>query len=165
MDQQFYYALRHHFRHPQAMFNKGSLFYSHCETSHLSSCIARKTDFYDKFELNQRAHFPVKNLHNPIFSSDLSIKTGENSEKINGKIVNFTNLLKTIKSRSFGVNWKLKKKVTKSHKMSQNVTKCHKLSQNVTKVTKRHKKSQNVTKSPKNYNSPISQLFPIFSKL
>jgi hypothetical protein len=22
--------MRHHFRHPQAMFNKGSLFYSHC---------------------------------------------------------------------------------------------------------------------------------------
>jgi hypothetical protein len=28
MDQQF--TMRHHFRHPQAMFNKGSLFYSHC---------------------------------------------------------------------------------------------------------------------------------------
>jgi hypothetical protein len=24
--------MRHHFRHPQAMFNKGSLFYSHCDT-------------------------------------------------------------------------------------------------------------------------------------
>jgi hypothetical protein len=23
--------MRHHFRHPQAMFNKGSLFYSHCD--------------------------------------------------------------------------------------------------------------------------------------
>jgi hypothetical protein len=29
MDQQFYHASRHHFRHPQAMFNKGSLLYSH----------------------------------------------------------------------------------------------------------------------------------------
>jgi hypothetical protein len=25
--------MRHHFRHPQAMFNKGSLFYSHCEVA------------------------------------------------------------------------------------------------------------------------------------
>jgi hypothetical protein len=26
--------MRHHFRHPQAMFNKVSLFYSHCDTFH-----------------------------------------------------------------------------------------------------------------------------------
>jgi hypothetical protein len=25
--------MRHHFRRPQAMFNKGSLFYSHCANS------------------------------------------------------------------------------------------------------------------------------------
>jgi hypothetical protein len=29
--------MRHHFRHPQAMFNKGSLFYSHCVITGLLS--------------------------------------------------------------------------------------------------------------------------------
>jgi hypothetical protein len=29
--------MRHHFRHPQAMFNKGSLFYSHCGGGTVSS--------------------------------------------------------------------------------------------------------------------------------
>jgi hypothetical protein len=29
--------MRHHFRHPQAMFNKGSLFYSHCDPKQVSN--------------------------------------------------------------------------------------------------------------------------------
>jgi hypothetical protein len=33
--------MRHHFRHPQAMFNKGSLFYNHCE----SSCRGKGKDY------------------------------------------------------------------------------------------------------------------------
>jgi hypothetical protein len=28
--------MRQHFRRPQAMFNKGSLFYSHCEVGHVA---------------------------------------------------------------------------------------------------------------------------------
>jgi hypothetical protein len=31
------FTMRHHFCHTQAMFNKGSLFYSHCDKTHAKS--------------------------------------------------------------------------------------------------------------------------------
>jgi hypothetical protein len=47
--------MRHHIRHPQAMFNKGSLFYSHCGFTTTAGNICMVCSSYERNGFAQRA--------------------------------------------------------------------------------------------------------------